>query len=277
MANPYTGQSISGYNQSPPEDDGSQTSTNEITWAKHKTKLADPIKTLSEAIDTAVSSAFEILNVTAGTATASKGLVVDASKDIAGLNIVTAASFVGPLTGAVTGDVTGNVTGNCTGSSGSCTGNSVTATTATNFSGSLVGDVTGTQGATVVGNDSHNHTLSTITDSGALAALNSVGAAQIDANAVGDSEINFSTDDRSSWSVGASSTLVVPAGLYMCGVSNSSTGEISFDIRTNAAAWSTGSGVGSWEGGAIMSDGTNFRFRETTGSDSVTVYYRKLS
>jgi len=41
---------------------------------------------------------------------------------------VTAGAFSGPLTGSVTG----NVTGNCSGSSGSCTGNAATATTASN-------------------------------------------------------------------------------------------------------------------------------------------------
>lgn len=52
--NPYTSQTISGYNSSPPPDDGSQVASNEITWAKHKDKLGDPVKTLAEAIDTAV-------------------------------------------------------------------------------------------------------------------------------------------------------------------------------------------------------------------------------
>lgn len=58
MGNPYTSQSIANYNSSPPPDDGSNTSANEITWAKHKTKLADPLKTLAEGIDSAVSTAF---------------------------------------------------------------------------------------------------------------------------------------------------------------------------------------------------------------------------
>lgn len=55
---PYTSQSISGYNSSPPPDDGTTTSSNRVEWAKHKTKLADPIKTLAEAIDTALVTAF---------------------------------------------------------------------------------------------------------------------------------------------------------------------------------------------------------------------------
>ena len=54
----YTPVSISGYNTSPPSDDGTQAAQNEITWAKHKTKLADPVKTLAEGIDTNVAAAF---------------------------------------------------------------------------------------------------------------------------------------------------------------------------------------------------------------------------
>lgn len=42
------------------------------------------------------------------------------------------------VTGTITGNLTGNVTGNCSGSSGSCTGNAATATTATNVSGGTV-------------------------------------------------------------------------------------------------------------------------------------------
>ena len=50
---------------------------------------------------------------TAGSAVASKALVVDASRDLDNLATVTATSFVGALTG--------NVTGNCSGSAGSAT------------------------------------------------------------------------------------------------------------------------------------------------------------
>ena len=56
-SNIYASVAISGYNASPPPDDGSQTSANEITWAKHKTKLADPVKTLAEAVNTAMVTA----------------------------------------------------------------------------------------------------------------------------------------------------------------------------------------------------------------------------
>lgn len=56
--NPYTSQTISNYNASPPPDDGTQTVANQLSWSKHKTKLADPIKTLAEGINTAVSATF---------------------------------------------------------------------------------------------------------------------------------------------------------------------------------------------------------------------------
>lgn len=55
---PYTSQTISGYNTSPPPDDGTESDANEITWAKGKDKLADPIKTLAEAINTQLVTAF---------------------------------------------------------------------------------------------------------------------------------------------------------------------------------------------------------------------------
>lgn len=58
MANPYTEVSISNYNANPPADDGSETSDNQITWAKHKTKLSDPIKTAYESTQTNITTAF---------------------------------------------------------------------------------------------------------------------------------------------------------------------------------------------------------------------------
>ena len=103
----YTSQAISGYNASPPSDDGSQTSTNEITWSKHKTKLGDPIKTLAEAINTALVASTPS---TDGTAEASKYITTDSNKDVTALRNITGtgtatfAAFAGPLTGNVTGN-----------------------------------------------------------------------------------------------------------------------------------------------------------------------------
>lgn len=54
----FSGPSISGYNSNPPEDDGSTTSTNEVTWSKHKDKLGDPLKNYADAIKSAASTSF---------------------------------------------------------------------------------------------------------------------------------------------------------------------------------------------------------------------------
>ncbi len=61
MSKPYTTQTISGYNSSPPADDGSQVATNEIKWSNHKTKLGDPVKALSEDINTELLNAFGLI------------------------------------------------------------------------------------------------------------------------------------------------------------------------------------------------------------------------
>ena len=59
MTNPYVSQSITGYNSSPPSDDGSATASNEVKWDTIKEKLPDPVKVLAEGIDAAVSTAFD--------------------------------------------------------------------------------------------------------------------------------------------------------------------------------------------------------------------------
>lgn len=52
MTNPYTTQTIANYNTAPPADDASAVASNQLFWSKHKDKLADPIKVLTEAINT---------------------------------------------------------------------------------------------------------------------------------------------------------------------------------------------------------------------------------
>lgn len=58
MSNVYTAPSISGYNDTPPSDDGANTAANEVTWSGIKTKIGDPVKTYAAAISSAVSTAF---------------------------------------------------------------------------------------------------------------------------------------------------------------------------------------------------------------------------
>lgn len=52
----YTSQTISNYNLNSPPDDGSETAANQVKYATTKTKLADPIKELAEAVDSELSS-----------------------------------------------------------------------------------------------------------------------------------------------------------------------------------------------------------------------------
>lgn len=54
LTNPFSAVTVSGYNASPPPDDGSQTVANQITWDKTKTKLADPVKTAVEGLSSAM-------------------------------------------------------------------------------------------------------------------------------------------------------------------------------------------------------------------------------
>ncbi len=67
MGSRYTAQSASSYNSSPPPDDGSQVSANKITWAGIKTKLADSVKGLADAINTAVLNWSDFSSVTTTT------------------------------------------------------------------------------------------------------------------------------------------------------------------------------------------------------------------
>jgi hypothetical protein len=60
MGTRYSSQAASGYNSSPPADDGTQVASNLVTWAGVKTKLADPIKTLADAENTALVAALDL-------------------------------------------------------------------------------------------------------------------------------------------------------------------------------------------------------------------------
>jgi hypothetical protein len=72
MSNQFTEPSISGYNATPPTDDGAATSNNEVEWAKHKDKLGDPLKNYSDAIKSSITTAFA-LNILNAVVTKSAG------------------------------------------------------------------------------------------------------------------------------------------------------------------------------------------------------------
>lgn len=68
MGAKYTSQAVSGYNASPPPDDGSTTSNNKITWAGIKTKLSDAVLTLAQAINSDLVTALDTSQTVASTA-----------------------------------------------------------------------------------------------------------------------------------------------------------------------------------------------------------------
>lgn len=57
MGAPYESVSVNNYNANPPADDGTTVPSNQITWAKHKAKIGDPLKTAIESIDTNITAA----------------------------------------------------------------------------------------------------------------------------------------------------------------------------------------------------------------------------
>lgn len=117
MGNTYTSPTLSGYNANAPPDDGSQSSDNEITWAKHKSKIGDPLKTYAEAIDSATQSAFAKRFLNAVTAISSDYTVQssDRGKLISATNTITITLLAAGTAGdgwaiAIRNDGSGTVT-----------------------------------------------------------------------------------------------------------------------------------------------------------------------
>lgn len=75
----YTKPSQSGYNSSPPPDDGTTSEANKLKWATIKDKLADPNKVFITAVNDATETAFNELASTATDKGASTVGVQDAS------------------------------------------------------------------------------------------------------------------------------------------------------------------------------------------------------
>ncbi len=54
----YSKVTVSGYNASPPSDDGTVSAANQLNWSKHIDKIGNPIKTAFDASETATEAAF---------------------------------------------------------------------------------------------------------------------------------------------------------------------------------------------------------------------------
>jgi hypothetical protein len=59
MGSKYSSQAVSGFDSSPPVDDGSATEANKVKWSTIKSKLASPLKTFGEAINSALVTALD--------------------------------------------------------------------------------------------------------------------------------------------------------------------------------------------------------------------------
>ena len=81
MGTKWSTVSVSGYNSSPPSDDGSTTTANEVKWSTIKTKLPDPLKTALESVisklDTALNFATAAKTGDYTIATTDNGKVID--------------------------------------------------------------------------------------------------------------------------------------------------------------------------------------------------------
>ncbi len=81
--NPYTSQSISGFNANPPPDNDTTGSDNQVEWQKHLDKLATPVKDLSEGIDTAaLSMGGKVINTDAGEANTLGGTIAYTTSEL---------------------------------------------------------------------------------------------------------------------------------------------------------------------------------------------------
>lgn len=59
MGTKYSSVTVSGYNSSPPSDDGSTSASNQVKWSTHKTKIGDPLNTAIAAINSALVTALD--------------------------------------------------------------------------------------------------------------------------------------------------------------------------------------------------------------------------
>ena len=62
----YTNTTVTGYNTSPPVDDGTASEANRTKWQTIKEKLADPLKTAIESIDTQVTTSIGSIPILTG-------------------------------------------------------------------------------------------------------------------------------------------------------------------------------------------------------------------
>ena len=106
----------------------------------------------------------------------------------------------------------------------------------------------------------------------ALAILNSVGSAQIDADSVGASELKTAVGSSGSQSFLANATWTPTAGYYNV-VQSGTLGKVVFEIFV-ASSWRTPNTIETADG-LFWCDGSNMRFHEVNANNTA-VYWQKL-
>ena len=100
MSNPFTAPTLTGYNSSPPADDGTEVASNALKWSTHVDKIGDPLQTYAAAISANVSTAFgltfgqtfETKSANYTIAAADRGKVIVVDTDAVTITLLAAAS-----------------------------------------------------------------------------------------------------------------------------------------------------------------------------------------
>ena len=210
-----------------------------------KNLILNSFPNISGAV-TATHTHLNYTDVVAGTATASKALVLDASKNATGIGELTGTRW----NGAVTGNVTGNA---------STASSAAQLTTARTIS--ITGNATGSASFNGTANASISISL----------AANSVDSSEIVADAVGSSELNttIASSGTQNFAISGGNVYWTPsAGIYNV---MTVTGGIDIEIRV-AGVWRR---KANYNVIMVIADGSNLRFL-TSGIATASLVWQKF-
>lgn len=98
MGTKYTSQSASGYNSSPPSDDGTVSESNKTKWSQVKSKIGDVLKLFSENINAALLTHFDVGPVALVTSTTLNASHYQKTLEVSGSSITLTLSDAATLT-----------------------------------------------------------------------------------------------------------------------------------------------------------------------------------
>jgi len=99
MGTKYTSQSASGYNASPPSDDGTVAETNKTKWAQVTGKIGDVLKLFSENINSALLTHFDVGPTALVGSTTLNASNYQQTIEVSGASIILTLSDAATLTG----------------------------------------------------------------------------------------------------------------------------------------------------------------------------------